>query len=93
MTEEGSSQPFDTIESAQEFMVLLSESVHEAITEVEQDLQEAIASGKVRREEALRIVILKINQLNLHVHRSRRLLNDLRSLRRLLLEERREQAS
>ena len=87
ITEETHPGPFDTIESAQEFMVLLIGSVNEAIAEVERDLKEAISEGADRREKALRIVMLKMNQLHFHIQKNQRILKDLRSLRRLLLEE------
>jgi len=93
MTEEAQPGPFDTIESAQEFLVLLVGTVDEAIAEVERDLQEAITTGADRREKALRIVLLKMNQLHFHIQKNQRVLNDLRSLRRLLLEERHATAS
>ena len=43
----------------------------------------------VRRQEALRLVAHNLSQLSVHITKSRRILNDLRTLRRLLLEERR----
>lgn len=82
--------PFETIESAQEFMSLLGESAHEAMVEIECDLQGAIDSAADRREKALRIAILKMKQLLFHIHRTQRILNDLRTLRRLLREATRE---
>jgi hypothetical protein len=41
-----------------------------------------------RRQEALRLVLFKLEKLEQQVKNARRLLNDLRTLRRLLLEER-----
>ena len=41
-----------------------------------------------RRKEALLLVSYNLAKLNLHITSSRRILNDLRSLRRLLLAER-----
>ena len=41
-----------------------------------------------RRVQALQLVALNLNKLSSHVTKSRRILNDLRTLRRLLLEER-----
>jgi hypothetical protein len=41
-----------------------------------------------RRKEALLLVSYNLAKLNLHITTSRRILNDLRSLRRLLLAER-----
>ena len=41
-----------------------------------------------RRKEALLLVSYNLAKLNLHITTSRRILNDLRTLRRLLLAER-----
>ena len=46
----------------------------------------------LRRLEALRLVSFKLDKLEQHVKSGRRLLNDLRTLRRLLLDEREEPA-
>jgi hypothetical protein len=77
--------PFDSIESAQEFMQLLAESVEEAARDTEQDMASAASE---RQLDALRLVAYKLHQLREDVRSSSRLLNDLRSLRRLLLNER-----
>ncbi len=86
-------RPFDSIESAQEFMDLLEVSIAEALADVEQDLERAVLNGERRREQALRLAIHKIKQLAFHVQRNRRLLNDLRTIRRLLFAERVEHVS
>ncbi len=78
---------FDTIESAQEFLGLLREAVEEAKQTAETDTVEA-DSNDGRRQDALRLVLYKLEKLEQHLKVSGRLLNDLRSLRRLLLEER-----
>ena len=83
---------FDTIESAQEFLGLLREAVDEAKVNAEADIRaEADISGP-RRLDALRLVTYKLEKLEQHLKVSARLLNDLRTLRRLLLEERGESA-
>ena len=46
-----------------------------------------------RRVQALQIVQFKLDKLEQHLQVSSRLLNDLRSLRRLLLDERSEPAA
>jgi len=76
--------PFDSIESAQEFVRLLTEAVSDAQVEVDCLLAGAVESKQARREEALRLVALKLDQLRLHMSKSQRTLNDLRTLRRLL---------
>lgn len=80
---------FDTIESAQEFLVLLREAVEEAKQTSEADILEpGVKEG--RQLDAVRLVLYKLDKLEQHLKVSARLLNDLRTLRRLLLEERSE---
>jgi hypothetical protein len=83
--------PFDTIESAQQFLALLHEAVEDAKHNVDIDIREADSRDQ-RRLDALRLVSYKLEKLEQHVKASCRLLNDLRTLRRLLLEERSESA-
>lgn len=83
--------PFDTIESAQEFLVLLREAVEDARLNAEADI--VVDSKSSRRHDALRLVLYKLEKLEQHLKVSGRLLNDLRTLRRLLLEEREEPAT
>ena len=85
--------PFDTIESAQDFMQLLEDSTLEALRDVERDFAAATAAGEERRIQALSIAVYKINKLAEHVHKSGRILNDLRTLRRLLYGERQAQTA
>ena len=80
--------PFDTIESAQEFIDLLQEAIEETRRDVGSEIRLSASPDMERRAQALQIVALKLNNLSSHVTKSRRILNDLRSLRRLLLEER-----
>jgi|SRR5689334_12292504 hypothetical protein len=82
-----SDTPFDSIESAQEYIALLEQAIQEAKETVESDLSGADGPA-ARRVEALRIVLFKLEKLHHHSKATRRLLNDLRSLRRLLLDER-----
>ena len=79
-----SATAFDTIESAQEFLALLREAVEESRLTAESDTKQADG----RNLDALRIVLYKLEKLEQHLKVSGRLLNDLRTLRRLLLEER-----
>lgn len=83
---------FDTIESAQEFLGLLREAVEEAKQTAEADIFEG-DSTTTRQMDALRLVLYKLEKLEQHLKISGRLLNDLRTLRRLLLEERSESDS
>jgi hypothetical protein len=78
--------PFDNVEGAHEYLSLLSEAIQDAKSEVTADI--AGGHGFPRRIEALRLVFFKLDKLELQIRNSRRLLNDLRTLRRLLLDER-----
>jgi hypothetical protein len=80
--------PFDTIENAQQYVQLLAEAIGEAKSDIEADLAAAAKTRSERRLEALRIVQFKLDRLEQHLKTSGRLLNDLRTLRRLLLDER-----
>lgn len=79
--------PFDNIEGAQEYLALLAQAVDEARQNADSDIL-AEGESKSRRVDALRLVLYKLEKLEQHIRLSRRLLNDLRSLRRLLLDER-----
>lgn len=80
--------PFDNIESAQQFVSLLVDAIEEAREDVEADLTEAVSADAERRKEALLMVSYNLAKLAMHMTTSRRILNDLRTLRRLLLQER-----
>lgn len=84
--------PFDSVEGAHEYLGLLSDAIGDAKKEVEVDIQEAEDPKFQRRLDALRLVYFKLEKLEQHIKSSSRLLNDLRSLQRLLLEERVETA-
>jgi len=95
MDQNRSGTPFDNIESSHEYVSLLAEAIGEALAEVEADIAMAEADiamagadGAIRRKQALRIVHLNLTKLTGHMTSSRRILNDLRTLRRLLLDER-----
>jgi hypothetical protein len=80
--------PFSSLESAHEYVTLLGQQVREVRASILDDI--GVADG--RRLDALRIVDLKLTQLDQHLVASGRALNDLRVLRRLLLGEREEAA-
>jgi hypothetical protein len=82
------SRPFESIESAHEFIALLEESIQAAMADVTGHIQDANARPDPRRSEALTLASFKMNQLSTHVRKSRRILNDLRTIRRLLFSER-----
>jgi hypothetical protein len=85
--------PFDSLESAHGYVRLLVETIAEARTEIAADLASAERDKLERRVEALRVVQFKLEKLEQHLTTSSRLINDLRTLRRLLLEERATPAS
>jgi hypothetical protein len=67
---------------------MLAEAIAEALAEVQSDITLADSDQATRRKEALQLVSFNLTKLNSHITSSRRILNDLRTLRRLLLEER-----
>jgi hypothetical protein len=80
--------PFDSIEGSHEYVALLAEALDEARRDVEAEIATAEHESANRRKEALLLVSYNLAKLNLHITTSRRILNDLRMLRRLLLAER-----
>ena len=79
---------FESVESAHEYVKLLAEVVAHAKEEVASDVEREERSGLQRRLEALRLLSYNLEKLEQHLKKSSRLLNDVRSLRRLLFEER-----
>ena len=80
--------PFDSIEDAHDFLTLLAQTIFETKLEIEADVQRESSSNYPRRAEALKLTLYTLNRLEFHMNRSRRILNDLRTLRRLLFQER-----
>jgi hypothetical protein len=80
--------PFDSIESSHDHVRMLGQAIDDAVCQIEEDIRIATANGATRRVEALRLAAYKLTLLRGHFVSSRRLLNDLRTLRRLLLGER-----
>jgi len=81
--------PFDNIESAQQFVELLIEAIEESRRDVDADIALAKANGSRRSRKALQLVSVNLAKLCQNMTASRRILNHLRTLRRLLLQERR----
>ncbi len=79
--------PFDSVENAQSYIQLLIETLVEAKREIAADAASAQSARSERRLEALRLVEYKLHRLQHHLTVSGRMLNDLRRLRRLLLDE------
>jgi hypothetical protein len=67
---------------------MLADAISDAQADVDAQIQLAESERAERRMEALQLVSYHLVKLNTHITNSRRVLNDLRSLRRLLLEER-----
>jgi len=83
-----SETPFDNIESALEYVNHLFEATREAHDQIGKEIVRAANPQLARRKQALQLVNYKLDKLSSHIAASRRILNDLRTLRRLLLEER-----
>jgi hypothetical protein len=80
--------PFDNIESAYEYVNHLLEATHEAQEQIKGEILRAANPQLARRKQALQLVNYKLDKLSSHIAASRRILNDLKTLRRLLLGER-----
>lgn len=80
--------PFETIESAQEYLGLLAQALLESQVAIEEDLRAQTATLSPRRLDALKLIVYNLEKLSGHMMRSHRILNDLRTLRRLLHRER-----
>jgi hypothetical protein len=83
-----SQTPFDNIESALEYVNHLLDATQESQAQIEREILRAASPELARRKQALQLVCYKLDKLSSHIAASRRVLNDLRTLRRLLLEER-----
>jgi hypothetical protein len=83
--------PFDSIEDSLEYIGLLRDAIETSKKAVEAQALAAQAEGAARRLEAIQLVAYKLDRLAWHIDSTRRILNDLRTLRRLLLGERARQ--
>jgi len=84
----GPETPFETIESAQQFVELLIEAIDESRHDVDADIALSKGNGAKRKRHALQLVSSNLAKLSVHMTTSRRILNHLKTLRRLLLEDR-----
>jgi hypothetical protein len=84
----GPETPFDNIESAQQFVELLIEAIDESRRDVDAEIALSKRNGAKRSKQALQLVSTNLAKLSHYMTNSRRILNHLRTLRRLLLEER-----
>jgi hypothetical protein len=85
--------PFENIEGALEYVGYLLEASREAQKHVETEITNASRPELARKKQALQLVKYKLTVLESHIVISKRLLNDLRKLRRLILEERETRVS
>jgi hypothetical protein len=69
-------------------MTVLAETILETTKDLSRERQLAIRDGQHRRERAVELALFKLKLLMCHVHKSRRILNDLRMIRRLMMDER-----
>jgi hypothetical protein len=88
MSAEEIDQPFESIESAHDYLNILAATTLEAMNELRRDRDEALRAGDLRRAKAIDLAMFKLKMLGCYVFKSRRMLNDLRILRRLILNER-----
>jgi hypothetical protein len=80
--------PFDSIESAQDFLNVLAETILVEIKDINRDHKIAVQDDAIQRAQALSLALYKLKTLSSHVQKSRRILNDLRMLRERLGVER-----
>ena len=83
-----SETPFDSIEGSYEYVDMLAEAIEEARRDVEAEVALAEKENADRRKQGLLLVSYNLAKLETHMTTSRRILNDLRTLRRVLLSER-----
>ena len=79
--------PFDSIESAYEFMTVLAATALEVTVDLNRERERAIRDGELRRARAIELAIFKLKHLNCYVYKGRRALNDLHILRRLIMND------
>lgn len=79
---------FGSIEGAAEYLGQLLEAVDEAQADLNAEALLASSMGAERREQAIQLATYKLSQLKNHLRTGHRLLNDLRTIRRLLFAER-----
>jgi len=81
--------PFDNIESAEQFVKLLIEAIEESRRDVDADIGLSEGNRSGRTKKALQLVSANLAKLSQCMTTSRRILNHLKTLRRLLLQEQR----
>ena len=89
----GSETPFDSIEGSYEYVDMLADAIQEAKRDVESEVTLAESDKADRRKQGPLLVSYNLAKLEGHITSSRRILNDLRTLRRVLLSERKSAKS
>jgi len=79
---------FASIEGTARYLADLLQAVNEANEDLKAEAVLAASTGAERREQAIQLASYKLSQLKNHLTTSHRLLNDLRTIRRLLFAER-----
>jgi hypothetical protein len=80
--------PFDSIESAKQYVEILIEAIEESRRDVDADIARAKNSHSERKKRALQLASNNLAKLKQHMTTSRGILNGLRTLRCPLLKER-----
>ena len=80
-------QAFNSIESTQEYLTLLSEKIDEALSEAHRELSACKFAQRRQRLQAWQMVHYTITKLSSHIADSRKLMSDLDALTRILEEE------
>jgi phospholipid N-methyltransferase len=75
---------FQSIESAHDFVTLLMETVTEAKRDVAADVQRESSATHSQRLGVLRMALYSLEKLEIHMTKSRHILDDLRSQHNLL---------
>src|SRR3981081_1514133 len=80
--------PFDSIEGSYQYVDMLAEAIEEARRDVEEEVAIAEKELADRRKQGLLLVSYNLAKLEGPLPGRRRILNDLRTLRRVLMSER-----
>lgn len=75
---------FESIDSAHDFVTLLAETVIEAKRDIEADVEKEFNLTRSQRLDVLRMALYSLEKLEVHMTKSRRILDDLRCQRNLL---------
>ncbi len=73
-------------------MTVLGETILDVMKDLSRAHQHALQDGEPRRAQAIELAQFKLKMLGCYVQKSRRTLNDLRMIRRLILNERQPSA-